>query len=403
MENLSSKMELFSQLIACGQNLSYWELDPDLQVIRTTCPLPQLYHGFFLMDESFSNLRGQPDRDLNRPVVYTNSIGLSWLCAAEVVQNAVCRVYLVGPAFNSDISYISLEHTLTQKHYPRDLIRLFMDHIQELPTVSLELWMRYGLMLHYCVTGEKLEISDLQYEDMATLHPAPAPADDAPSPKDGTWYAEQMVLKMVEEGRIDYKQSRRNLSTVGSVEVFAKNPSLRKMKNYLISLNCLVTRAAIRGGLDAATAYHLGEVYQNAIESASSVTKLLHVSSTMYEDFIRRVHKARTAQGISPAVMTCCNYIDMHLGEKLTMQTLAAQVGYADYYLAQKFKKEMGLTVSQYIRQRRVEEGKLLLKGSNQSIASIAVDLGFANSSHFSDAFRTLTGMTPAQYRESGE
>ncbi len=58
------------------------------------------------------------------------------------------------------------------------------------------------------------------------------------------------------------------------------------------------------------------------------------------------------------------------------------------------------MTVAQYIRQKRVEQAKLLLRSSHQSIAAIADALGFCNSSHFSDAFRSITGMTPNEYRE---
>ncbi len=178
--------------------------------------------------------------------------------------------------------------------------------------------------------------------------------------------------------------------------------SLRQCKNYIIAFITLVTRAAIRGGLDPQTAYGVGEIYLVNVESASSIAELAQLHGTMFDDFIQRVHKVRSSGHISSAVQTCCSYIDLHLDEKITMQTLSAQVDYDDYYLAQKFKKEIGMTVSQYVRQKRVERAKLLLRSSNQSIAAIADSLGFCNSSHFSDAFRSLTGMPPVEFREKG-
>ncbi len=403
--NLFTKMELFSELIRCGQKLSFWELTPHLDLIRTTCENSQLYHSILLMDESFPLLCAQNTLELGRPVLYTNSVGLSWICAAELAGETVCRVYVVGPAFISNISYITLENTLTQKKYPRELIQLFMDHIQELATISLEVWMRYALMLHHCITGEQLEIFDLQYADMAILASPPSALskDEAPAPKEATWYAEQMVMKMVEEGNLDYKPFLTELSNVGSSVVMSPDIPLRKMKNYMIAMNGLVTRAAIRGGVDIATAYHLGEIYLNAIEEAPSMAALMHLSTSLYEDFIQRVHKVRDNPGISTAVRTCCGYIERHLGEKLTMEILADQVGYAEYYMAQKFKKEMGMTVSRYIRKKRVEQAKLLLRSTNQSIGLIGDQLGFCNSSHFSDSFRSEEGMTPAEYRDRGK
>ncbi len=399
---LFQKMELFTQLISCGQNLSYWELDSSLQLIRSTSPQPELFHAFFLMDNCRDTLLDHARRGQVQPMVFTNSLGLSWIATVELAEGKLCRVYLIGPAFLSDVSYLALEKALYEKRHPKDFIEQFMSHIRELPIVGLDLWIRYGLMLHFCVTGEKLGVSDLCYIDLSPCKQEKCPANDAPYPKDGTWYAEQMAMKMVEEGRIDYVKARSDLSTIAGANVLGSNPTLRQFKNYVISHNALVVRAAIRGGLDPSTAYHLGEVYQESIEASTSVSALAQVGHTMFEDFVHRVHKRRTAVGISSVVQSVCSYIELHLGEKLNMQTLAAQVGYADYYLAHKFKKEMGMTVSQYIRQQRVVQAKLMLRSSNQSIASIADSLGFCNSSHFSDAFRSLTGMTPVEYREKG-
>ena len=87
----------------------------------------------------------------------------------------------------------------------------------------------------------------------------------------------------------------------------------------------------------------------------------------MYDDFIQRVHKIKQAEHISSAVHSCCNYIDLHLGEKLSLKTISTDTGYDEYYLAQKFKK-MGITISQYIKKKRVECAKVLLQSTTKSI-----------------------------------
>ncbi len=399
--NLSSKMSLFSQMITCGQSLSYWELDPSLQVISSSCQNADLFHAFFMMDDCSAVLQEQLQEERPRPILYFNSIGMSWIVTAEVVEGSLCRFHTIGPAFTSDVSYLNLENSLSRRKYPAEMIRQFIDHIRDVPMISLDRWMSYGLMLHFCVTQEKLDISDLKHIDLAVPMSGIQTNDEVPYPKDRTWLAEQLITKMVEEGQVDNKKARADLSRIGRAEIKFSSSSLRQLKNYVIGFNSMVVRAALRGGLDPTTAYHLGGVYLESIEAATSISSLMQLCNTMLEDFTQRVHKVRTASGVSQAVLSCCSYIDMHLGEKLNMQTLALQVGYAEYYLAQKFKKEMGMSVSQYIRQRRIEQAEIMLKSSNQSVASIADALGFCNSSHFSDAFRSLTGVTPAEYRDS--
>ena len=49
----------------------------------------------------------------------------------------------------------------------------------------------------------------------------------------------------------------------------------------------------------------------------------------------------------------------------------------------------------------RIKEAKTLLRGANSPIAEVAAQLGFTDQSHFTNAFRNATGMTPGAYRNS--
>ena len=59
----------------------------------------------------------------------------------------------------------------------------------------------------------------------------------------------------------------------------------------------------------------------------------------------------------------------------------------------------MGIPISTYIKQVRVERSKLMLTSTAMPVAQIADLLHFASSSHFSEIFREITGITPQQYR----
>jgi AraC family transcriptional regulator len=58
-----------------------------------------------------------------------------------------------------------------------------------------------------------------------------------------------------------------------------------------------------------------------------------------------------------------------------------------------------GQSPYRYLIDQRVRRAKKLLLGTDQSIARIALEAGFASHSHFADHFRKLTGTTPSRYR----
>ena len=68
-------------------------------------------------------------------------------------------------------------------------------------------------------------------------------------------------------------------------------------------------------------------------------------------------------------------------------------------YLSTKFKKETGMTLSQYIQEQKIEKAKSLLKTTDRSILEIATYLGFSSQGYFQNVFKKLTGMTPKEYR----
>lgn len=403
MEELSRKMEYFSQLLLCGQPLYYWEFDTELQLIKTSCPSVEIIHSFLALGGCQDYLMSYLSVNDPKPLILSDSLGLSWIAAFECVSGVICRVHMIGPTFTSDVSYSKLEQQLFGSEYSQLLRQQFLDQIKILPVIPMSAWINDGLMLHYSVTGEHLEISDFNYQTKDAGEDVRSAGDTTEMPKSGTWLAEQKAMQMIEEGRLDYQKAfaRLSISANSAMPTHFSLPE-RKLKNNVLSFITLATRAAIRGGLDVETAYFIGENYAQNVENMTTLTELMRLNATMYDDFVHRVHKVRTASGISPCIQACCNYIDLHLSEKITLKNLAAEAGYAEYYLAQKFKKEMKKTLTQYMKEQKIERAMLLLRSTRQSIQDISDTLGFCNPSYFTETFRRQTGMTPGEYRDNG-
>ena len=172
------------------------------------------------------------------------------------------------------------------------------------------------------------------------------------------------------------------------------------MKTSIIVFTTLVCRAAMEGGLSPEVAYPLGDSYIQSAENSQDSGELNALASAMYHDFIYRVHHVRTNPTCSHAVQKVCDYIDMSLDRPIRTADLAVLVGYTEYYLTEKFKKETGQSVSQYIRAAKIARAKVLLTSTALSVRDIAERLAFNTPNYFIQSFRALEGLTPAQYRK---
>lgn len=95
-----------------------------------------------------------------------------------------------------------------------------------------------------------------------------------------------------------------------------------------------------------------------------------------------------------------CIYIENHIGEELMREELAAFAGFNPAYLSRLFRKEKGMSLSEFILQRRVAMAKTLLSQSTVKVTDIAGKVGYYNYSHFTKMFKKCTGITPQEFRK---
>lgn len=105
-------------------------------------------------------------------------------------------------------------------------------------------------------------------------------------------------------------------------------------------------------------------------------------------------------QVISLHVRKCIDYIYEHLGEKLTVVSLAKFTDLHPSYLSKLFAKETGSTLRHFVNEAKIDTAQNLLKYSNLSYLDISVSLGFSSQSAFVSVLKKITGMTPKTYRE---
>ncbi|GGI46453.1 hypothetical protein GCM10008018_17170 [Paenibacillus marchantiophytorum] len=105
-------------------------------------------------------------------------------------------------------------------------------------------------------------------------------------------------------------------------------------------------------------------------------------------------------QDVSAVIAKVQKYMDDHLHEEVNREDIAAFVYLNPAYLSRLFKKETGLSISEYMLSIRMDKAKKLLIESGNKISNVAEVTGYGHFSHFAKMFKRVTGISPQEYRK---
>lgn len=107
--------------------------------------------------------------------------------------------------------------------------------------------------------------------------------------------------------------------------------------------------------------------------------------------------QAQTVRIASQAI----RYIEENLQEKLDLNMVAGALHYSKYHLHRIFTKTVGLTLHDYAKRRQLTEAARLLVFSQKPILEIALMSGYESQQAFTDIFKAMYKVSPAQFRET--
>ncbi len=94
-------------------------------------------------------------------------------------------------------------------------------------------------------------------------------------------------------------------------------------------------------------------------------------------------------------------YIRSHFAENITLTDVAARIYVNPVYLSRVFRKKRGMTFSEALARIRLDEALHRLKNTNEPVAAIAYDCGYANVKYFYKQFKRYIGISPGEWRIS--
>ncbi len=113
--------------------------------------------------------------------------------------------------------------------------------------------------------------------------------------------------------------------------------------------------------------------------------------------------KETTVKEYERRLFKVLDYIDDNLDRSLGLEELASVAHFSSFHFHRIFRGMTGETLGGYIRRRRLEEAASRLTNGEVSVTDIALDFGFENSESFSRAFKSHFGVSPSQFRLTGE
>lgn len=209
---------------------------------------------------------------------------------------------------------------------------------------------------------------------------------------------ENEIINAVASGS---EQKVNRLFSLFSEQSFEKRLAdpIRNSKNYCIIMNTLLRKAAESSGVHPIYLDAVSSGFANAIEQIKQDVQVRGLMAEMVRSYCKLVRK-NAVGNCSPIVKKTVIAITADPSAELNLHTLSEKLSVSKVYLSSIFKKEMGKTLTEFIREKRMDHAAALLARTHLQIQTVALHCGIVDIQYFSKLFKKHTGKTPTQYRK---
>ena len=125
---------------------------------------------------------------------------------------------------------------------------------------------------------------------------------------------------------------------------------------------------------------------------------LLHL---IFNELIKKSEFKDRVRSNNSLYHSAINYIAENFRNDITLTDMAKSLGYHEKYLSSTLHSLTKLNFRSFLATYRINHAKNLLKGTEETIAQIAMESGFSSLNTFNRVFKSITGKTPSEYRNS--
>ena len=194
-----ARLETMRDMFLYAQQIYSWCLGRDFSLIYSNCPSQQFFYNMF--EISFCSAAAEKHFARSRlPVILNDNMGFAWIAAAQTDDRDISVIHLLGPLFTVEASETYLQKLCGKMKLSPDLINELLRQLALVPTIPLNTAIRYGIMLHYSVTGTPVSASHISVAiEASESRDSLEDADWTSSSWHGTWLAEQELFARIKE------------------------------------------------------------------------------------------------------------------------------------------------------------------------------------------------------------
>ncbi|WP_240420986.1 response regulator transcription factor [Paenibacillus periandrae] len=132
-----------------------------------------------------------------------------------------------------------------------------------------------------------------------------------------------------------------------------------------------------------------------------AIRSVTDLQNWVKESLQQAIKYCRTVEDSQTDIDKIKRFITQNLDQSVSRMDIAQHVHLHPDYLSRMFKKEMGVSLVEYISEERMQLAKELLIKTNMSVSGIAVSVGYSNFSYFAKMFKKSTQLNPLEFREA--
>lgn len=319
------------------------------------------------------------------------------------IENSDTVIYL-GPCKTSAKSGFSSQQTLDFFCLPPSVYDEFNTYLSYLPIISFSNFSSLVLAIYAAVNDAQPDAFDALTVNVSSgaksTKPLPVKTSlFAESERTQSWKFEIRLFALIQNGLVeelrDFLDTPEKLVSAPQIA----ESTLRQMQNLV---ECLITtnsRVAMSGGVPPLIGYDLSDRLFLRVENATTIDELIAVAMKVPILFATKVREFSSIKTDNLIVKKAIRFIRDNPKTKLTVGTIAKELGICQTYLSSQFSAETGMNIPTFVKRHRMLYAKYYLQFTKLSLAEIADALCFSSQSAFQNAFKEIVGTTPAAYR----
>ena len=151
-------------------------------------------------------------------------------------------------------------------------------------------------------------------------------------------------------------------------------------------------------GIDQEIRMNLHTNVEKIMDSCVREEALLLKFLNMLSETLGMIISERKTANYLP-IIRAKKFIEENYMKQITLEDVSYAINLTPSYLSTLFKKEMGVTFTDYLTSCRIENAKRLLKETGLTIVELSSSVGYSDSRYFSKVFHKMIGIKPSAYR----